>query len=68
MQKKAIPLVSEKLPSLTESHKQSAFISSSEDLYFFDSKHLFQTFLSSAEIRNKMHIGMAEFRNAPSEL
>lgn len=38
-----------------------------EDLVFFDLKHVLQTFLSADDVRRKMHVGLAEFRDTPSE-
>ena len=37
-------------------------------MYFFDPIDLFKTVLSSTSFRNKMHVGMANFVDSPSEL
>ncbi|KAL8802829.1 MAG: hypothetical protein Q9200_006455, partial [Gallowayella weberi] len=64
---KSIPLLPEKLPSMKASLKASQ-PNPTENLYFFDPPHLFSTFLSSPVLRNKMHLGLAEFVDSPTQL
>ncbi len=59
------------MPSSAEGRKKSdpsVGATPTEDLIFFDSKNMISRFLSSQEIRQKMHIGMAECHDSPSEL
>ena len=55
-----ISLLSKKLSFMKDSFKAS-LLSSSENLYFFDSAHLFAAFLSFSIIRIKMHFDFVEF-------
>jgi len=69
MRKKTIPLIPEKQASAAEGRKstQEGRIPT-EDLTFFDLAALFQAFLSADEVIGKMHIGLAEFHDEPTEL
>lgn len=71
MWKKSIPLIPEKISTETATRKAQDCDGDVsvpyEDLYFFDPQGLFATFMSS-DIVNSMHIGMAEYRDSPSEL
>ena len=69
MRKKIISLRSEKMATAAEDRKstESGKILT-EDLIFFDLKNVFQSFLSSAEYRQKMHVGMAHFVDVSCEL
>lgn len=69
MRRSKIALVPEKVPTMSTSHDILGTPMIPMDwLYFFDPIKLFQTVLSCQELRNKMHFGMAEFVDAPSEL
>ena len=70
MRKKTIPLRSKKMITAAENRKKSNISIDkifTEDLIFFDLKHVFQTFFSS-NYRQKMHIEMIEFHDSFSEL
>lgn len=69
MRKKSIPLAPEKLATETATQKASSAEGTipHEDIYFFDPQALFKAFLSS-DIVKKMHVGMAEYRDEPTEL
>ena len=69
MSKKSIPLIAAKLATDTATRKVLGIEGGipHEDLHFFDPSSLFKAFLSS-EISQKMHMGMAEFRDEPTEL
>ena len=71
MRKSNIPLNPAKLPAHSSKLRGSGFTTSpsvpTEDLYFFDPPSLFQAFLSAPSIRERLHVGMAEFRENPSE-
>ena len=73
--KASIRLIPEKLPTLSADKKGKKRKKENpensaprEDLIFFDPEHLFKAFLSSDEFRAKMHIGMAEFVDSPTEM
>lgn len=70
MWKKEISLNSIKLSFIRATQKISDSISRSsiEFLYFFDLKTLFTIFLSSVEIKQKMHIDLDEFQDVFVEL
>jgi hypothetical protein len=67
MRYQSIPLIPEKLATETASRKAGPDQIPRENMYFFDPQTLFQAFMSS-DIVKKMHIGMAEFRDTPTEL
>ena len=69
LMKRSIPLIPEKLPTSAETKKaaESGNMVPTENLYFFEPATLFRTFLSS-DLMKKMHVGMAEFVDTPSEL
>ena len=69
IRRKEVPLAQEKLPTLSAQQKnQFPKGPTSGWLYFFDPLPLFTTILSSLIFLNKMHIGMAEYIDEPSEL
>lgn len=67
LRKKSIRLHAAKLPTQTATQKAQGAKEPREDLIFFDPQHLFKGFLSS-EFLKKMHVGMGEFRDSPTEL
>ena len=69
MRKKSVPLISVKLATETATCKALGIDGgiSHENLHFFDPSPLFEAFLS-LDIAQKMHIGMAEFRDKPTKL
>ena len=70
MRRKAIDLNPSKLPTLnpTEKRGTSQLADSKAFLYFVDPKELFRRMLSGQQFSNKLHFGMAEFVDSPTEL
>ena len=69
MRTKRIPLISEKLATATSTEKAKGNKGGipRESLHLFDPAFLFRTFTSS-DIADKMHIGLAEYRDFPTQL
>jgi hypothetical protein len=69
MRTKPISLKAAKLPTTTASQKQKnkADNNTTKDLFFFDTKHLFESILSS-DIGNKIHQGLGKWVDNPTEL
>ena len=76
LRKKSIPLTSEQLSrnkgkQVTQVQGKGRWKKqltiSTEDLYFFDPIRLFQT-IASSDLTDKMHFGLAEYRDDPTEL
>ncbi|KAI9749166.1 MAG: Glutathione reductase [Chaenotheca gracillima] len=69
MRRQEISLTPEKLPSFTPQEKRSQIPPSPKAwLHWFDPISLVSGILSSPSLRSKMHIGMAEFVEKPTEL
>ncbi|SLM35120.1 hypothetical protein LPUS_04195 [Lasallia pustulata] len=67
LRRKELTLDSTQLPTLSRSDKAGSLICT-EWMYWFDPKHLFQIMLSSRVFTEKLHFGMANFVDRPSEL
>jgi hypothetical protein len=71
LRKRLIPLLAEKLPSISsrvnvaeaQASSSESPISITEELYFFDPKALFESFLSSPAITSKMFTGFGQFQD-----
>ena len=71
LRKRSIPLLAEKLPSISsrvnvaeaQASSSESPISITEELYFFDPKALFESFLSSPAITSKMFTGFGQFQD-----
>ncbi|KAA6414269.1 MAG: hypothetical protein FRX48_02632 [Lasallia pustulata] len=68
LQRRPLALIPEKLPTLHPQEKPLASSILGEMLYWFDPTKLIQVILSSSEYRERMHIGMANYVDKPSEL
>ncbi|KAL8798951.1 MAG: hypothetical protein Q9200_007661 [Gallowayella weberi] len=68
MKRKAIPVTIEKQPSFAVRDKKMGVIHKMSWLYWFDPFDLVQTILNSTKIRTQMHVGLAEYRDEPTEL
>ena len=69
MRKKIISLRSEKMTTATKNRKSTESEKIlTKDLIFFDFKNVFQSFLSSAKYRQKMHVKMTHFVDVSCKL
>ena len=68
LRRQPLALIPEKLPTLRPQEKPLASSILKEMLYWFDPTKLIQVILSSSEYRGRMHIGMANYVDKPSEL
>ena len=69
MRKKIISLRSEKMTTATKNRKSTESEKiPTKNLIFFDLKNVFQSFLSSAKYRQKMHVEMTHFVDVSCEL
>lgn len=72
LRKQEVSLIPQKMPTATEGSKKPRTLrkplKATQDLVFFDIKAVLSVYLSTDEVYNKMHKGMAEFVNKPTEL
>ncbi|KAL8755627.1 MAG: hypothetical protein Q9184_004742 [Pyrenodesmia sp. 2 TL-2023] len=68
MMRKALPVVIQKQASFSKKEKNKGAIRKSSWMYWFDPVNLVQDILRATKLRDRMHFGMAEYRDKPTEL